>query len=306
MDFGGDFLNPGEPFPADGAGEPWGDDHAVVELPGGPYRISGLHREQAASLGRYFGPWCRSGPSPAAAVELRMLRARRRAFRDPAPGWREYRLDLEHGPASVRVAGFYFMGRVGWEPLAATLWTSQSEEGRWLETCDNFLRVVAAYRLLETGRVLLHSAALARGGEVFLCPGRSGAGKSTLCRLAAAAGWQVVSDELNVLAGDAVEQVPFTGDFGRGEVPRLGTAWPVAALCRLRQARRDRLDPLPASQAFGQLLAAAPYVNRDPYRLRRLEDVLAAAVARHRAYTLSFTRDSRLEVLAARRGRQAA
>lgn len=306
MGFGSDFLTPGERFPVDGAGETRGDDHVVLELPGGPYRFSGLLREQAASLGRYFGSWCRPGPPPPATVEIRILRARRQAFRDPRPGWREYRLDLEHAPARVLVAGFYFVGRIEWEPLAATLWTSQYQEGPWLETCDNFLRVVAAYRLLKSGRVLLHSAALARDGEVFLCPGRSGAGKSTLCRLAAAAGWRVVSDELNVLAGDTVEQVPFTGDFERGEVPRLGPARPLAALCRLRQARRDRLDVLSPSQAFGNLLAAAPYVNRDPYRQERLGDLLAAAAARHPAYTLSFTRDSRLGVLAARRGRHAA
>jgi len=304
MGFGDDFLTPGERFPA--TGEAGGDGHVVLELPGGPYAFTGLRRDQAASLRRYFGSWVRPGPPPAIAVELRMLRARPAAFLEPRPGWREYRLDLEHRPAGVLVAGFYFLGRIGWEPLTATLWTSQSREQPWLETCDNFLRVVAAYRLLESGRVLLHSAALVCGGEVVLFPGRSGAGKSTLCRRAGAAGWQVVSDELNVLAGDTVEQVPFTGDLERSEVPRLGPARPLAALCRLRKAPRDRLDALPASQAFGTLLAAAPYVNRDPYRQERLGDLLAAAVARHPAYTLSFTRASRLEVLAACRGRYAA
>lgn len=300
MDFGDEFLAFPELFPARRAGEPCGPGRVLLEFAGGPYCLTGLSARQESAVRRRFRG-CAGGTAGGAAAEIRVFRAPASEFRAPGEGWREYRLDLSYGGHAVRVAGFHFMGLLERTPIAGALWTSL-RGASFLETCDNFLRVVAAYRILAAGGVLIHSAALVRGGEALLFPGRSGAGKSTLCRLAFAAGFRVLSDELNVLApgegGLAVEQVPFTGDLDRAEVvPHSSRSYALRALCRLEKGSDDALEPLAPGRALGALLAAAPYVNRDPHRHDRLAGLLEDAVRRADAFTLSFRRTSRLAVL---------
>ena len=54
MSFGAGFLHNPDLFPARPAGEPWGDRELVLDLPGGPYRFSGLSADQVESaLGRF-------------------------------------------------------------------------------------------------------------------------------------------------------------------------------------------------------------------------------------------------------------
>ena len=49
MSFGARFLAFPDLFPARRAGEPWGDREVALDLPGGPYLISGLSAVQAAA-----------------------------------------------------------------------------------------------------------------------------------------------------------------------------------------------------------------------------------------------------------------
>lgn len=312
MEFGQDFLTRPELFPARRAGELWGEGCFGLELAGDPYVVAGLDRGQERALRERFAGWTLT-PRPSlpegeeekggTATEIRVFRAPQEEFRDPGTAWREYRLDLDYGCDAVRVAGFDVMAAVELAPaVLAALWTSKSGAA-FADVAENVLRLVAAYRLLASGRVLLHSAALARDGVAVLFPGRSGAGKSTLCRLGLAAGWEVLSDELNVLAvaGDAlaVEQVPFTGDLEPGTAARpRRSGYPLRAVCLLEKADDDGLTPISAGRALGALLSAAPYVNRDPHRGERLERCLEDAVLRGPASILGFRRASRLEVLA--------
>ncbi|MDQ1727441.1 MAG: hypothetical protein QOK14_1486 [Frankiaceae bacterium] len=63
-----------------------------------------------------------------------------------------------------------------------------------------------AHALSLTGRAVLHGAAVARGSAAILLLGSTGSGKSTCTYLAAAAGWDVIADDLVALwdSGGAV------------------------------------------------------------------------------------------------------
>jgi hypothetical protein len=287
MSFGDAFLRFPDLFPGRPSGEPWGDRAVALAVPGGPYLFSGLAASQEEALRHRFGPLC----GPAAAGDGGAATA---VFRAPdsdflaidTRGW-EYSLDLDHAPGSLRVAGMRLMARLDWTPgLAGGLWTPASAGEDWASICENYLRLLAAYRLLAGGGALLHSAGVSDGESAWLLLGPSGAGKTTASRLCLAAGADVLSDDLNAVllpgggaSGDGaarprVERLPFTGDLGERQGGPGG--WPLRAVLRLRQGPADALRPLSPASALGALVAAAPYVNRDPWR----RDPLLAALER--------------------------
>jgi hypothetical protein len=114
-----------------------------------------------------------------------------------------------------------------------------------------------------------------------------------VARLSLAQGAEVLSDDLNALCaaagGCAVHKLPFTGDLGERRAVR--PAVPLGALLRLAQDTADSLAPLSRAETLACLLACAPFVNVDPHRRERLEQVLLglAAAAAPRAFTLRFS-----------------
>jgi hypothetical protein len=297
MSFGEEFLSYPDLFPARLAGEPWGDRRVAIDFLGGPYLLSGLDRCQHEAMLSHFGSYCLAEGTGRPEVEIQVFRAEAEDFRSfELSGW-DYYLDLDYRPEAVRIAGLDFMGLLEWRPrLAGAIWTRSRDYNGFCGVAENFLRVAAAYHVLDSDGILLHSAALADGTRALVCPGRSGAGKSTLSRLATDRGWQVLSDELNALLIDGsatyVQQVPFAGDFGR--MSRMETPFPLQGICRLRRAERDALEPISASEALGVMLSCAPYVNLDPYRRDGVVTVLEKVAARHTAFSLSFSLAGRL------------
>jgi len=339
MSFGARFLCHPEGFPQRQAGDAWGDRELTLDLPGGPYRVLGLSAAQDAGVRATFpgsldagaASGADGGGSPgAAAIPILLLR---RAAGDFLPvdvrGW-EYGLDFDWSPAAVRLAGLGLVGRLDWLPdrpgMEGALWTPEDGGERFPGVFENFLRVLVAYRLLELGGAVLHSAGVVKDGAAFLFLGRSGAGKTTVARLSLAQGADVLSDDLNAViaagsgtavgsgtaagwgaagasrvagaadttatattAGCAVLKLPFTGDLGERRAVRPPV--PLGGLLRLEQAEADALVPLSRAETLACLLACTPFVNRDPHRRERLEQVLlalAAAAAPH-AYTLRFS-----------------
>jgi hypothetical protein len=231
------------------------------------------------------------GPAPpgedlpaATGIEVRVFRCAPEDFLPvDARGW-EYGLDCDWSPAAVRLAGLGLAARLDWRQggLAGALWTCEDGGPRFPGVFENFLRVLVAYRLLELGGVVLHSAGVVRGGAAYLFLGRSGAGKTTVARLGLARGAEVLSDDLNALApraggGCAVLKLPFTGDLGerRAVVPPV----PLGALLRLQQDTTDAITPLSRAETLACMLACAPFVNVDPHRRERLEGVLLALLS---------------------------
>lgn len=296
MSFGETFLRYPDLFPARRAGDPWGDRELVLDLPGGPYRFSGLSPAQEEAALSRFGDFRLS--TTGSAVDSVVFRAPEGDFRPiDVRGW-NYDMDLDAEPASVRLAGLDLMARFDWRPgLAGALWTPVAGGERFPGVFENFCRVLVAYRLHELGGAVIHGAAVVDGGGVFLFAGPSGAGKSTVSRLGLERGRTVLSDDLNALlprrdGGVTLAGLPFTGDFGKCGGER--SVFPLRALLRLEQDSADSLRPLSRAEAGACLLACAPFVNADPHRRVELLGNLLALAVDMRAYALRFSLSGRL------------
>lgn len=291
MMFASEFLHTPDLFPGRRSGESWGDRRVRIDIPGGPYAFSGLSARQEEGVRSRFGALCHE--SGGAAVETRVFAAPASDFREiDTRGW-EYNLSMDFTAGSVRFAGLRLMGRMDWAPsLAGGLWSPEGDGDLFAPVLENFFRVLSAYRLLETGGALLHSAAVADGDGAFLLLGPSGAGKTTAARLCEERGALVLSDDLNAVvpdgAGARVEKLPFTGDLGdrAGGPVRV----PLCAVLRLEKGSEDRLVPLSPARALASLLAASPFANRDPWREEVLSGTLERLARTVPAYTLVFSR----------------
>lgn len=300
MSFGVQFLRFPDLFPGRPAGEAWGERALTLDVAGGPYLLSGLSAVQERDLRERFGGLCRDGAG--GAVPLRVFRAPAGDFREvDTRGW-EYTLDLDPSPAGLRVAGMRLMARLDLTPgLAGSLWTCEAAGEEWTSVCENALRVLAAYRLLELGGAMIHSAGISGPsgtggeGEGYLLLGPSGAGKTTASQLCLEEGATVLSDDLNAVlleeGAPRMVKLPFTGDLGdRGGAP---ASVPLRALLRLAKGE-ERLRPLSRASALAGLVAAAPFVNRDPWRREALLDALQPLAAAVPAWELTFPRGARL------------
>ncbi len=293
MNFAASFLREPDLFPRRSAGERWGDGELRVDVVGGPYRFAGLSEEQAAFLERHFRAVRLEGQG-AEDVPIRAFRVGGDELLPIVePGW-ELRMDLDADTDALRFASRGFFGRLDWRPaLAASVWLPDGDGESWLGIFENALRLAAAYRLLERGGLLLHSAGVVAAGGAWVFVGRSGAGKSTLARTAAARGFEVLSDELNAIElrdGELVaERIPFSGDFGRDVRPRA--MLPLAGLFALRQAPATRIEPLSSAAAAAELAACSPFVNADPARSERLLEVAGELARRARVRELGCTSD---------------
>ncbi|MEA2602883.1 MAG: hypothetical protein QOF89_3875 [Acidobacteriota bacterium] len=304
MSFGSGFLRHPDLFPGRRSGEAWGERALALQIPGGPYLLSGLAAAQEEALRQRFGPLCGPAAREEEGIAVAVFRAPAADFLEiDTRGW-EYALDLDPAPHSLRVAGLRLMARLDWSPkLAAGLWTPEAAGEEWTGICENLLRLLAAYRLLAAGGVLLHSAGLSDGESAWLLLGPSGAGKTTASRLCLAAGADVLSDDLNAVLpppvdGDrpvrpvrpVVMRLPFTGDLGeRQGGPGNPGGYPLRAVLRLRQGPAESLAPLSPASALAALLAAAPYVNRDPWRREPLLAALERLARTVPAWELTFS-----------------
>jgi hypothetical protein len=300
MSFGDEFLSHPDLFPGRRSGEPWGSGSLTLDVPGGPYLFSGLAATQIAALEMRFGRLCRGvTEKTATGIGTAVFRAPAADFLDlDTRGW-EYTLDLDHAERSVRIAGLRLMARLDWslaDALAGGLWTPEAAGEEWASVLENYLRLLAAYRLLAEGGVLLHSAGVTDGTSAWLLLGPAGAGKTTASRLCLAAGAEVLSDDLNAVivqeGGRAVvARLPFTGDLGerQGGGPGDPGETPLRGVLRLRQGPGARLVPLSRASALAALIAAAPYANRDPFRREALLAVCERLAWAVPAWELTFS-----------------
>ncbi len=297
MVFGETFLTQPDLFPARQSGERWGPERVVIRFAGNEFICDGLSPVQAAAVRARFGELCSvEATDPGSAMLLRFYRADASDFIGEEDDW-EYRFELDYAPTAVMLAGFHFMARLDWLPtLHAAVWTSEDRLMVANAIFENVLRVIAAYRLLDSGGVLLHSAAVAddRGAHVFF--GVSGAGKSTISRLGHATGRAVLSDDMNALRftpdGVMVEHLPFAGDFGHGRTATAGS-YLVRSLCSLEKGPDPELKAMAPAQAIAALLGCASFVNRNPYRLDELVTKLETLNTRLPVRVLTFTLDDR-------------
>jgi len=281
MPFGELYLANPALLPARLAGEPWGGERLVVDLPGGPFAFSGLTPWQSEALAhRWSGFICTNGEP--AAVETLVARVAPEEFcRFDLRGF-ELTLEAVHSETAVQLVGYETMARLEWRSggVRGAIWTSAEDPGGFAGAVENYFRALVAYRLAECDAVLLHAAAVVHDGAAYVFCGPSGAGKTTLARLCAASGDVVSSDDLVAVAlradGALALPLPFCGDL---RAPQPPAPQPVAALCRLRQAPATAAQRLGPAAGVAALSACAPYLNRDPYRLDALLARLASCVA---------------------------
>jgi hypothetical protein len=245
--------------------------------------------------GRFAERCAAAAVESAPAVEVRLFQVSPTDFRGPMPAGWEYTFDLGYEPQAVSVAGLNWMGRLDWAPaFGAALWTTTEDASEFLSVVENFLRVLVAYRMVECGGAMLHSAAILERSGAYVFFGPSGSGKSTITGLAARAQRAGLSDDLNAIyltdTECTVQQIPFAGDFGQtsAELSR----YRLLGAYRLCRGASLALEPLAKGNALAKLMACAPYVNADPHRCLILGRNLEAMMRRVPVAALSFLRDS--------------
>lgn len=140
------------------------------------------------------------------------------------------------------------------------------------EQClDAFLRSLISFLLIRDGGFMLHSAGLVKNGRAYLFLGKSGAGKSTLSKLAAAAGAEVISDEINLLRPEKgkfrVYGSPFWGEMRADGRPG---SWPLGGICLLKKAKAARLAACSKAGAFKLLLRCLVNFDKSPETAERV------------------------------------
>ena len=280
------FLRYPDLFPSRIGGEAWGAGRLRLDFAGGPQVIEGLADWQIEVIEAAWGPL--AGPAgESEPARFRLLRAAQRDFRQiDLCAWPNS-FDFDHQPERVRFAGRHALAVLelpGGRLERGALWSAAGDGAEFAGVFENFFRVALAYRLLDLGGVLLHSAAVVDGGRAYVFVGRSGAGKSTLSRLSLDGGREVLSDDLNAVAlessgqeGDRVigGRLPFAGVLRSPVSARRSV--PLGGLLSLEQAppgAAHDVEEVSRARGVASLLAAAPFVNADPLRAERLERVL--------------------------------
>ncbi len=303
MAFADRFVSVPDLFPARLAGEHWGTAQVSLDFLGATYSMTGLTPGFQEAIEERFGDLVVAPDieTDKKAIEFKVFRSAREDFHHfDLAGW-DVQFDFQYHSEHVKMAGYQLMGFLSLYPrLRVGLWTCSETKSDFILGFANLLRVASAYALLENGGVLIHSAALSDGYRSWLFPGHSGAGKSTLSRLAAHRGWEIYSDDLNAIVPTgkrvSVQQVPFAGDFGRERLEILPPR-PLEFLCKLRQSEADAVAIMETGSTFALLVACAPFVNCDPFRIHRLEENLLALVEEVPGYVLDFSLDGQLQGL---------
>lgn len=282
MTFGERFLTAPALFPARHAGERWGEESFMIDLPGGPYRAIGLTPEQRAALAERYAE---SHAPP--AIDVAVFRAPESDFRTiDTRGW-EYALDFD----SAAVAGMQLMARIDAE--RAAVWTPVHDAAHFPGVFENVLRPLVAMRLLAAGGLLVHSAAVRLGDRGFLFAGPSGSGKSTMARLGVDARHEVLSDDLNAIVPDGerftIVPLPFTGDLRRDQIATRPA--PLSAIVRLEKGSEESFRAMTLAEGVSLVVRSSPYVNRDTATAELVLDRAAELARAARLGVLTFRRD---------------
>ncbi|MFL6246628.1 MAG: hypothetical protein ACJ74H_11425 [Thermoanaerobaculia bacterium] len=280
-----EFLREPALFPARIAGETWGKHRCDFELAGERFRIESLSEAQLRGIGERYR--LLEPSTDGAAAVLQMFRAPASDFIDiETRGW-EYSVQIEWTETGFALSGMRVMARV--DLGRAGIWTCVEEPAEAIGVIENVLRPLLAARLLATGGLLVHSAAI----DGYLFAGRSGAGKSTIARLALEAGLPVLSDDLNAVVQDehgfAIAPLPFTGDLLESEISTRRT--PLRAVMGLEKGEREDVRVMTLAETVSLLVRCAPYVNQDAQRMPLLLDRASAIAAGTRRGLLTFRRD---------------
>ncbi len=295
MSFADFFLKNPKVFGPDTGLKLWGEESLDIGIAGIGFRFTGLSERQVDRVRQRFDGFLLDNPTDHPTILTEIYRTSTELFRPfDKRGW-TYTLDMDYQPDRLRVVGSEWMADIDCSGnLTASLWTSTEHDLLFELAFGNALRILTAYAALLRGGMMLHSAGISDGERAWIGFGHSGAGKSTLSGLALEAGQRVLSDDINVLNYNQglwrAQRLPFAGDLG----PTHGDdrAVPIASILHLRQGPQHRLEPLARIKCLAALVGSAPYVNADPYRVKRLIANMESLTASVPCHTLTFRRDT--------------
>ncbi len=273
----------------------WGEEAVVLDLAGGPYRFEGLSNAQVLAVKGHWPKYVLPNETKGTTATACVMKVPTDVFKPVATSGWEYNVELRFEEKRVNIAGLRLMGEVAWAPhLQGRLFTSVDGGEYFPGVFENFCRALLSYRLLDADGLVVHSAGLVAPEREagFLLIGRSGAGKSTASKFARERGAIVLSDDLNALRFRdgvwVIERLPFTGDLRDTAREQPHEAWPLTGIYRLEKTASESLRTLSRAEAFANLLACSPALNRDPYRREQLEATLEKLIASVPAYALRF------------------
>lgn len=274
---------------------PWGDETVCLDFPGGPYAFNGLSETQAHDLRGRFGVYCIQDELHHCSMPIEVTRGRDPLQTQAIIASGEYTLDLVHDQSRMAVQGLWFSGSADFDPMTrGAISTPINETQKTGAIFENFLRLLVAYRLLDGNGLVLHSAALVISGGAYLFYGISGAGKSTLAEMAARAGYEIMSDDLNAVQfygqHAQVRKLPFTGTFSESTCKQ--ETYPLRGIFKLEKASFNLIRPQSAAVSLAALLACAPYVNASAAMLDQLQNRLLQLVNYAQPAVLSFSNTS--------------
>lgn len=276
-------------------------------------RLEGLSSRQQSELAARYGIFARPG-SDGAAPDLLVS-----VHRSPCSRFLElprtvpaetYRLLSRQvgGNAGGDLMAWSYEWAARWSRSRGrvTLAAASGDRKVFDRIVENCLRLIFAHEMLERGGMLLHGAGVVRNGSAYVFFGPSGAGKTTVTTLSA--GDLILSDDLVMIvrreSGFAACSVPFRGLL----TPAATTDrdYPLAGLFRLVQDREDRVEPLDAPRAVGELVQSLPFVTDCPEAAPRMLEVASAVAAAAPVSRLRFRKDRTFWRVVENAGRSAA
>lgn len=250
----------------DSLGEGFGAGSLVIATGGVRARVSGLSARQLSEMAARYGIFARGsrgGSDAAVDLDVEIRRSPRDGFlrvRHTVPA-EMYRLLTREEDGRLVVWSYEWAAL--WDRTAGRALLAATTDDRVVfdRIVENFLRVAFAHLALEKGALLLHGAGVVRDETAYVFFGPSGSGKTTVTTLSKGA--RILSDDLVIL-------VPTDGGYAASSVPFRGLmtppatsdgAWPLAGLFRLVKADEDRVEPLDAPHAVGELIQSLPFVT---------------------------------------------
>jgi hypothetical protein len=287
---------------------PWGPYALSFQLPGVSISFTGLSLSQHGSIAqRYAGFICQpdkvDDKSQFSCQAYKMNQVPDVPFSDLVRDG-QYAPLQNRGSGVIDITGFDFRASI---PLDETYTTGSlgvvnEEELSCPSVVENVLRVFTAYKAVESGGVILHSAGLVYEEQAYIFVGRSNAGKTTLTVKAHKHGAKVLSDDINMVlprtnnSGYDAHAVPFTGEFGRTlEHADSRECYPLVALVLLEQGELLGVTAVAPSDAVAKLLVGSPFVNMDTKQAPLLFDAVTALAAKVPVLRLQSARDEPIE-----------
>jgi hypothetical protein len=287
----------------------WGEKVVRLYLPMTMVWIDGLSGEQQRAIVRHYESFMADRSRASRKADVVCLAGRL----DQPLGFPsglftvngQYAPNKRRSGGEIEITGLDFSGRFvrdGRSPIQATLSVAREEELSRSGVLENFLRILLAHHVLDQGGALLHSAGVLYRNNAYLFSGRSNAGKTTLARKAIAAGADVLSDDINLVAfengGFRAHKVPFSGELGRRAENLSGCgSFPLGGLVLLEKASRLTAIPVTPAEGVAGLLTGCPYVNDDAREFPALMDFLTRLVFHSPVIRLGVAKEDSFEAI---------